>query len=570
MMSLSNFFYRILGPSSAQKNVAIQVNDVGTVLAQKGLLEEAIENFTCALNLDPTVPAFWSNLGNALHVAGNIDAACKCFEKGGKLKGAPAPLFDNWGAALFDTVKLEEAMCAHKKAIALDPNQPDALANLGSVYRAAGRLDDALMNMDAAIALDPDSRTIASSRLYTLSFLNDLSIEDLYIEHARWPGASQSPPDGHRNDSDPDRILRVGYVSSDFKTHSCANFLLPLIEHHDRTRVHVTAFSGVDKPDEITERFRGVCDGWVNVGSTSDRDFFSEVRGRAIDILIDCSGHTNGTKLSSFLLRPAPLQISWLGYPNTTGLAAMDFKLTDTVATPAEMQHAYSEKLLPLSDGFHTYRPVNGAADVSPPPCVANGYPTFGAFHNLAKISDAGLEQLSSVLRKVPNGRLLIKSKSFLDPAIRASFERRCVGFGIDRDRLETRPWRPLYEDHFADFADVDIALDATPYNGTTTTCEALWMGVPVVTLIGDKPAGRVSASLLTQIRHPEWIAEDNDDYVRIAAALASDPDRLVKIRQTLRRDIEISSLGNARMFAQSVEGAYRALWQEWCAKQVK
>lgn len=567
-MPFRNLFDRFFGPSQIQKRIAIQVNDVGTVLAQKGLLEEAISNFTSAVKLYPTVPEFWSNLGNALHFSGESESACQCFEKGSKLNGAPAHLYDNWGGALADLGRFTEAIEAHKKALAIDPTVPDALSNLGNAYRAMGRIEDALMNLDAAVALAPDSRTIASARLYTLNFLTQLSNEDIAYAHTCWPGARTEAAMSFSNDPDPERILRVGYVSSDFRLHSCANFILPLLEQHDRSGFHVTAFSGVEKPDDVTKRIASSVDAWVNVPALSEQEFFDEVQSRSIDLLIDCSGHTSKTRLAAFLLKPAPVQISWLGYPNTTGLSAMDARLTDAVATPADMANLFSEALVPLPDGFHSYRPVKGDSPTTPLPMVKNGYPTFGAFHNLAKISDRTLALFAEVLSVVPDARLLVKSKSFSDTAARTSFESKCTKFGLDLQRIETRPWRPGVGEHFVDFSDIDIALDATPYNGTTTTCEALWMGVPVITLCGDRPAGRVSASLLTQIKHSEWIAEDDDGYVRIAQELAADQSRLVKIRNTLRDDLLQSSLGDANKFARSVEDAYRSLWRGWCKKQ--
>lgn len=567
-MFLRNLYRKLSGPTAAQKEVADNVNDQGFTLAQRGLFAEAVEKFNQAIDIDPKESSYWSNLGTAQRFLGDTESACRVFEKASKLKGAPALFFDNWGGALEDAGRLDESIEAHKKAIALDPTIPDLVSNLGNVYRAAGRLDDAAMNLDAAVSLAPNSRDISSSRLYGTNFLDHLSPEKIAEDHFSWPGASTVGHVAFKNSPEPDRILKIGYVSSDLRHHSCANFILPLLDCHDRGRVNVTAFSGVTNADAITDNCRVLSDDWVDTATFSDKKFFDAVQSRAIDILVDCNGHTGGNRLSSFLFRPAPVQISWLGYPNTTGLSAMDVKLTDAVATPADMAHLFSETLVPLPNGFHSYRPVKGVAAVTPLPMVKNGYPTFGAFHNLAKMSDRTLSLFSEVLRVVPNAHLLVKSKSFSDSGVRTSFENKCIKFGLDPQRVEARPWRPNVEDHFTDFSDIDIALDATPYNGTTTTCEALWMGVPVVTLCGDRPASRVSASLLTQIKHPEWIAEDDDEYVRIAAELVSDQNYLAQIRKTLRDDVLQSSLGDAQMFARSVEDAYRALWRDWCEKQ--
>lgn len=567
-MTLVSWFKRFRSRSASHKEIAVQVNDVGTVLAQRGLVKEAISNFTCAVNLNPKVSHYWSNLGNALNLSGDSKAACACFEKGSTLEGASAQLYDNWAGALAHRGRLQEALVAEKKAIVLDPNWPTAITNLGNVYRDMGDVNAALMNLNASINMDPSSHLNASARLYAMNFVSGVAPEEVAKAHFSWPGAAANPAHSFTNICDPNRRLVIGYVSRDFRVHSCANFLLPLIEQHDRNNFHVIAFSGVDKPDEGTETIRSLCDSWVDVGYLSDQDFRDVVRSMSVDILVDCSGHTSGARLSAFQLRPAPIQVSWLGYPNTTGLSAMDVKLTDSIATPVAMAPLFSEKIISLPGGFHTYRPVIGNPEVQPVPSVNNGYVTFGAFHNRAKMSDEALNIWSSVLREVSGSRLLVKSKSFFDSTVREAFEKKCVGFGMELDRVETRSWTLETGDHFADFADIDVALDATPYNGTTTTCEALWMGVPVVTLLGDRPAGRVSASLLKQIKHPEWIAEDDDGYVRIAQELAADQSRLVKIRNTLRSDLLKSSLGDANKFARSVEDAYRSLWRGWCEKQ--
>ena len=567
-MSLRDVIKRLTSRTPTRKAIAIKVNDVGAALAQKGLLDEAIKNFSSAIELDPKVPSFWSNLGNALNLTGETEAACRCFEKGSKLKGAPAHLFDNWGLALADSGRLRDALEAHKKAVALDPGMADALCNLGNAYRAIGRLDDALMNLGAAAALSPGSRSIASSRLYTMNFLTAISPEEVARAHLSWPGADMARAVTFANTRAPDRALRIGYVSSDFRRHSCANFLLPLIERHNKQVIHVTAFSGVQAPDEITQQFRSSTDDWVDIASTTDEEFCEEVRRRSIDILVDCGGHTSSTRLAAFALRAAPIQVSWLGYPHTTGVAAIDARLTDSIATPPGMAPLFSEALVPLPDGFLTYHPLKACKVYATPPCVTAGHVTFGAFHNLAKISDTALELWASILSAVPNSQLKIKTKSFADSRVRAEFESRCMRVGIDLARVELRSWRSREEDHFVDFKDVDVVLDATPYNGATTTCEALWMGVPVVTLLGDRPAGRVGASLLSQIGRPEWVAETQDEYVRIATELAGDQSRLVDVRKALRGEVQRSSLGDASLFARSVEAAYRSLWHNWCANQ--
>ena len=531
------------------------------------MLEEAIVVFSSAVKIKQDDAVLWSNLGNALHHTGKIEEACKCFEKGSQRKNVSAELYDNWGTTLSSINELAESLSAHKKAVALNPEFAHALANLGNTYRYMGRLDDALMNLDAAHAISPSDQTIASARLYTMNFIPVLTNSEVAQAHQLWPVSTNIPMSPFTNGRDPDRILKVGYVSADFRFHSCANFLLPLLERHDKENVHVTAFSSVSRSDQITEQIRDCVDDWVDVGAASDEGLASNVRARSIDILIDCGGHTTSSKLSAFAHRSAPLQISWLGYPNTSGLKAIDFHISDAVTKPPEMADLFAEELLILNNGFHTFRPLVEKTSASPVPSKISGHITFGVVHNLAKMSDNSLRLWASVLRSVPESRLLIKARSLIDSVVLSEFKSRCILHGLEESRLNILSWKESYGDQITDLDAIDIALDATPYNGTTTTCEAMWMGIPVVTLRGDRPAGRVGASLLTQVGRTEWIADSDEDYIRIARSLAEDAERLSTIRASLRDEMKASTLGDATLFAQSMESAYRKLWQDWCKK---
>ena len=251
-----------------------------------------------------------------------------------------------------------------------------------------------------------------------MNFVPALTNEEVAQAHHLWPVSNNIPFSPFRNVRDPNRTIKVGYVSADFRFHSCANFLLPLMESHDKKEFHVTAFSSTLRSDQITERFRNCVDDWLDVKAISDEEFVKNVRARSIDILVNCGGHTTSSKLSAFAHRPAPLQISWLGYPNTSGLKAIDVHLSDVITTPPEMAHLFTEEILTLTNGFHTFRPLVEKTSASPSPRKTNGHITFGAVHNLAKISDYSLRLWASVLRSVPESRLLIKAKSLGDPLV--------------------------------------------------------------------------------------------------------------------------------------------------------
>jgi protein O-GlcNAc transferase len=346
--------------------------------------------------------------------------------------------------------------------------------------------------------------------------------------------------------------------------------MLPLFEAHDRSAVQVYAYSNSPRSDVVTRRFQAVVSQWCDAVKFSDAELAQKIKEDRIDILVDCSGHTHGNRLNVFCFKPAPVLVTWLGYPCTTGLKAIDIRITDAQADPIGMaDNLHSEKVVRLPHGYHTYAPLVPTPDPHKSSANEEGSVTFGAFHNLSNFSDPAIALWASVLSAVPQSRLALKTPGLSDAHVAERITRRFADNGIGPDRLLMMPWRGAYGTHFDDLNHIDIALDATPYNGTTTTCEALWMGVPVVTLCQDeRPASRVGGSLLTQIGHPEWIATSDHDYVRIATSLAADRNQLAAVRKTLRQDLLRSPLGDAALFARAIEEAYRTEWQGWCKKQ--
>jgi predicted O-linked N-acetylglucosamine transferase (SPINDLY family) len=328
----------------------------------------------------------------------------------------------------------------------------------------------------------------------------------------------------------------------------------------------VLCFADVPHADAQTAAFQQIADGWHNVTGRTDRDVAALVQRERVDILVDCAGHTRGNRLAVFARKPAPVQVTWLGFPGTTGLPAIDFRFTDAIADPPGADAFATETLVRLPHGFLCYAPPLSVPDVAPAPSALTGRITFGSFNNLAKLTPAVIETWARILGQVPGARLLLKAKQFSDPPTRASALDRFAAGGIAADRLDVRTTVAAQDAHLAAYAAVDIALDPFPYNGATTTCEALWMGVPVVTLRGQRHAGRVGASLLTHAGLGEWIADTIDDYVAKAVALAQDRGQLAARRMRLRDQVMTSALGDARGFAATVEDAYRVLWERWCA----
>ena len=415
-----------------------------------------------------------------------------------------------------------------------------------------------------AIEIKHDFAEANSNLLFCMNYDTQTSQSEILVESRRWdanqavPGASNEPS----NPSDSNRRLRVGYVSPDFRQHSVSHFLDAVFAGHNRHSFEVFGYAEVVKPDQETARFRDLSDGWCSTVGMTDPAVAERIRDDRIDILVDLAGHTANNRLLAFAERPAPVQVTWLGYPNTTGLSAMDCRLTDAIADPegvADAQH--SETLVRLPNGFLSYAP-----ELDGPPARTTGHVTFGSFNNLAKVTPEVVETWARILDRIPNSRLVIKSRPLADAGTRKRYLEMFVARGIDANRVELCAWIASKSGHLGAYARVDIGLDPFTYNGTTTTCEALWMGVPAITLSGDRHAGRVGASILTRVGHADFVAETEEAYVEKAAALANDLDRLSALRKDLRDRMRQSPLCDADGFARDIEAAYREMWRSACA----
>jgi protein O-GlcNAc transferase len=370
----------------------------------------------------------------------------------------------------------------------------------------------------------------------------------------------------HTHDRNLERRLRIGYVSPDFKTHSVSYFIESLISSHDRRQFEVFCYAEVPNPDNKTDHLRKLADGWRSIVEMAMNDVVDCIRGDGIDILVDLTGHTANNRLQVFTKRPAPLQVTWLGYPNTTGLSAMDYRLIDAITDPeGPGDDLHSEQLVRMPNGFLCYTPDVEAPSVKVPPALSNGIVTFGSFNNLSKITSSTLSAWARILEATPNSRLLLKNFSLADAQTRQRYLALFAERGINTKRVEFLNYIPSKSGHLESYNRIDISLDTFPYNGTTTTCEALWMGVPVICLRGDRHAARVGASILTRVGQPDLIAETVDDYVAVAGALAKDQVRLTTLRRSLRPTMAASPLCDAQGFTLDVETAFKNMWREWC-----
>jgi len=374
--------------------------------------------------------------------------------------------------------------------------------------------------------------------------------------------AEERSADSFPNAAAPGRRIRVGYMSPDFRRHSVSIFLEPILENHDHSDFEIFAYSDVAKADGVTERLRSLTDVWREIHGKNDQEVIDLVMDDQIDILVDLAGHTAGNRLALFARRAAPVQVAFLGYPNTTGLSTMDYRITDECSDPTGTTDAhYRERLFRLPRGFLCYRPPPGAPEVKPPPSAETGAVTFGSFNDIAKVTPELVALWSSLLRSVPGAEFLLKSRALSDGPTREHVLGLFAQNGIHPGRVRLSPPLSSLEAHLSMYGEMDVALDTFPYCGTTTTLEALWMGVPVVTLAGPTHVSRVGVSILSAAGRGEWIALTPEDYLLKATDLTAQPEKLEGIRDSLRGELQSSALLSPEEFAEGFESSLRTAW---------
>lgn len=501
-----------------------------------GRTELVISTMRRCVELDPNDGAAHHNLGNALRSAGRHD----------------------------------EAIVELQKALTHMPNPSDAHNTLGLTLKDLGRMDEAVAEFRMAVVLNPANAVAHSNLLMFSNYQADIGPEELFAEHRRWSRNYEAPLRSRiipsTNDRSPERALRVGYVSSDLRQHSVAYFLLPLLEHHDKEQVHVTAYSNSAAVDDVSQRIQRSVDAWVPIAGVPDDLVAARIRNDGIDVLVDIAGHTAGHRLGVFAQKPAPIQITWLGYPGSTGLDAMDYRCSDPYADPPDDTRRFSsERVLHLPRTTWCYLPLSGAPDVAPLPGLSGAGVSFGSFNNFGKISPVTLDLWAEVLHRTPGSRLVLKNVGMGSAGAVESMNEQFARRGVPVDRLQMLGQDQSLLVHLRRYDDIDISLDTFPYHGTTTTCESLWMGVPTITLAGPNHASRPGASLLHNVGLADLVAQSPSEYVEIAVQLAGNIPRLAEIRQGLRARMQQSPLMDGPAFARDMEAAYRKAWREWC-----
>lgn len=542
-------------------------NNLANALSGAGRLRDAAACYRKALDLKPDYPEALGNLGVVLQSMRDFDGAMAAFDRAIALRADDALAHTHRGAVLAAQGRLTEAADGHRNALRIAPDLAAAHNNLGIVLKDQGLLAEAREAYEAALAARPDDAGAYSNLLLCLSYDPAVAGDEVLARHRDW-AARHARPSGVSFHLDATAAataaapLRIGYVSPDFWTHSVACFIEPVLAEHDPAKVEVTCYSDVTEPDETTARLRGLAARWRDVAGLDDAALCERIRADGIQILVDLTGHTGNNRLAVFGRRATPVQVSWIGYPATTGLAAMDYRVTDAWADPpGETDAFHSERLLRLPGGFLCYRPPPDApAPADPPPdASAPGRPaTFGSFNNLSKVTDAAIAVWCDILRRAPDARLLLKSRQLADRGVRDRILGVFARHGVAADRLLLKARLPDRRDHLTLYNEVDVALDTFPYNGTTTTAEALWMGVPVVVLAGALHAGRVGVSLLHRTGCQDWVAASPEDYVDIALRLA----RARPGRKALRARLAGSPLTDAAAFTHDWEAALAEIWQ--------
>ncbi len=589
------------GPAYAEAH-----NNLGLALALRHKLNDAASHLKRAADLKPDVPIISNNYGALLLRMFRFDEAVAALSNAVAHKPDYDDALINLGVAYYMRGDADDAIAAYRRVLSRAPDNGFARYSLGVAYLEDQRLAEAEVEIRAALALDPknamahntlgvlllDQHFITEART-AMREAADVNTESAPVFYSNYAFASLYAPGvpneeilaihreygrrfatsevdfgrPHAHARDPERKLRIGYLSPDFRAHSVAYFFEALLEKHDRARFEIALYSDTTRIDAVTKSMRAAAGSWIETAGFADEAFVQRLVDDRIDILINLGGHTSGNRLPVCALKPSPVQIEYLGYPDTSGVPAQDFRITDGRADPEGAERWCTEQLIRLPQGFHCYRPAATVPEPSPAPHLAQGFVTFASFNVLPKVTDAAIAAWSAILTAVPGSRFLIKCKQLRDARVQARIRDAFASAGVDPGRIEMAAFVPSVQDHLAHYGRVDLALDTFPYNGTTTTCESIYMGVPVLTMCGENHRSRVGLSLLhTMGLADQFTARDVDDYIARAIAWGRNPKPLADIRSQLRPMMNRSALRDEFGFTRALEGVYRDLWRRWCA----
>ncbi|HXE51517.1 MAG TPA: tetratricopeptide repeat protein [Tepidisphaeraceae bacterium] len=543
-------------------------NNLGNLLREMGRGPEAIVELRRAIAIQPDFLEAHNNLAAALQETGDWAAAATEYRRALELRPDYVEAMVNYGTLLSQQSRIDQAIELFRRALALRPDSPEAHNGLGHALKDAGQLKDAIAAYRKAADVRPDPE-LAANLVSTILYDPSATREQIRAESARWNERFARPLAAriraHDNTPDPDRRLRVGYISGDFRRQVVGYNMLPLFREHDHGLFEIYCYSNVPAEDAMTARFRCMADHWRPIRALSDQAAAELIRSDQIDVLVDLSVHTAHNRLLVLAQKPAPVQVTFAGYPGTTGLETVDYRLTDPyLDPPGQSDDMYSEQSYRLPHSFWCYEPESQHPQPGPLPAASNGFVTFGCLNAFQKVNEQVLELWAKVLRAVPTSRLMLQTRF-------GAHRQRTLQFLADRgvgpQRVELVDYAQK-DEYLRRYQRIDIGLDTFPYNGHTTSLDSFWMGVPVVTRVADMAVGRAGWCQLSNLGLSELAAQDDEQFVQIASSLAGDVPRLAELRRTLRPRMEASALMDAKGFAREIEAAYRDMWKRWCCSR--
>lgn len=559
-----NLFKQVLHENP--ENILSRLGLANSLLLQ-GSYEDAVPEYEQVICLDENNTEALNNLGIALQASGKLDDAIRAFRRVLEINPDNAEGYISLGIALRSAENYSDSIASFQQACKLRPEHPGIYNNIGRTCLSQGKISEAIKYLRKALAIKPDFHEAHSSLIFTMDLDVDCNVAMQQMERKRWAevNASRFMKDiqMHGNDPDPERQLRIGYISADFHRHSAAYAFGPVLLNYDPLQFEVICYSGVTEEDNITEQFKEKASGWRGINDMTDDDLAQKIRDDEIDILVDLSGYTEGHRLLVFARKPAPVQVSGLGNGAGTGLAVMDYLFSDPVSIPAEEAHHFAEEIVNLPYRLG-YQPPPKIPPVQALPALSKGYITFGCLNNLMKVSDQALALWAEIIREVPDSRLLLKGTLLNDMEIRSGFLKKLLGLGMKEDSIQLLGGSPQWE-HLEVYHQVDIALDPFPYGGGISTYESLCMGVPVITLHGQTLTGRGTSAILQANGLDNYVAMDKEEYLCLAIRYSGDLEYLANKRQELRQQVQDSEAGNPVKYTRAVERAYREMWKKWC-----
>ncbi len=555
---------RVLEARIQTKETVDDIANLGAVYMNMKQEATAIKYLRKAIKLDRKNYSAWYNLSSVLSMQGREAEAYEAGKTALRICPSLIAAASNVALIAGKMNKIDECERLLKRGLKLNPDSTELLNLLGNTKLRRGDMKGALEYFAKARRNAADDGAQFAMQLMAVNYTADVAPEMVAEMHFKWGDARVAAVRACKVPAPTamKKKLKIGYLSGDYKNHSCSYFIGPLLENHDPERVDVYCYMTEEFSDEVTQKFRRAAKHWREISKLSDEEAAALIMKDGIDILVDLSGHTSGGRLGIMAMKPAPIQANWLGYPNTTGLPTVDYRFTDALADPPGLTDRYFREQLYRLPNFLCYQPPEHTPDVAPLPAKATGSVTFGCFNNSNKITDEVVAVWARIMKRVPGSKMVLKTSNLSDQLALSAFRKKFERNGVDPDRIECFQGFRNKSDHLMTYSDIDLALDPFPYNGTTTTFESLWMGVPMVTLAGNVHASRVGHSIMTAVGLGELVTHSIDDYVDLAVEIALDPDRIEAYRFSARERLQTSPLMDGRAFAHSMEDAFFDMWQ--------